>query len=97
MTRIPYPQPVYDDALQADLEDYITGCNGCPECRLVCPQSKVVAPVESRTFAEDEHIPGSFYIRADVATSSGLYNPEPLPISEEHPCPGIQAEDKNPK
>ena len=94
MTRIPHPQPVYDDALEADLEDYISGCNGCPECRFVCPQSKVVAPAESQTFAEDEHIPGSFNIGADAAAGPGLYNPETLPISEEHLCPGIHAEDK---
>ena len=94
MTRIPHPQPVYDDALEADLEDYINGCNGCPECRLVCSQSKVEAPIESRTFAEDKHTPGSFDIRANAATGSGLYNSEPLPVSEEHPCPGIHAEDK---
>ena len=91
--RIPHPQPVYDDALEADLEDYITGCNGCPECRLVCPQSKVEAPTEYQTFAEDEHIPGSFEV--DAAAGPGLYMPESLPVNEEHPCPGIHAEDKN--
>ena len=95
MVTIPHPTPVYDDALEADLEDYISGCNGCPECRLVCSQSKVKAPIESRTFAEDEHIPGSFNIRADAATGQGLYMPASLAVSEEHPCPGIHAEDKN--
>ena len=95
MTRIPHPQPVYDDALEADLEDYINGCNGCPECRLVCPQSKVEALIGNQTSVEDEHIPGSFDIRTDAATGSGLYMPESLPVNEEHPCPGIHAEDKN--
>ena len=95
VVNLPHPQPVYDDAVEADLEDYISGCNGCPECRFVCPQSKVEAPIGSRTFAEDEHIPGSFDIRADAGTGPRLYMPESLPVSEEHPCPGIHAEDKN--
>ena len=95
MVTMPHPTPVYDDALKADLEDYISGCNGCPECRLVCPQSKVKTLIESQTFAEDEHIPGSFNIRADAATGQRLYMPASLAVSEEHPCPGIHAEDKN--
>ena len=95
VVNLPHPQPVYDDAVEADLEDYISGCNGCPECRLVCPQSKVETLAESQTFAEDERIPGSFNIRADAATGQRLYMPASLAVSKEHPCPGIRAEDKN--
>ena len=82
MVTIPHPTPVYDDALEADLEDYISGCNGCPECRLVCPQSKVEALIESQTFAEDEHIPGSFNIRADAATGQGFTCLRPWPSAK---------------